>query len=98
MAKVICDISMSLDGYVAGPNPTLEEPLGRGGEQLHEWLVATKAFRERHGMDGGEDGADSRRVEQHVRSIGATIMGRRMFSGGSGTWEDDPNADSWFGA
>jgi dihydrofolate reductase len=97
MTKVICDITMSVDGYVAGPNQTLEQPLGRGGEQLHEWIVATEAFRETHGMDGGEDNADSRRLEEHIRSIGATIMGRRMFSGGSGPWEEDPNAASWFG-
>jgi dihydrofolate reductase len=97
MTKVISDITMSVDGYVAGPNQTLEEPLGRGGEELHTWMVATKAFRERHGMEGGEENADSKRLEEHVRSIGATIMGRRMFSGGSGPWEEDPNAGSWFG-
>ena len=82
---------------VAGPNQTLEQPLGQGGELLHEWLVATKAFRDTHGMAGGEDNGDSRLIEEHLRSIGATIMGRRMFSGGAGPWEDDPNADSWFG-
>jgi dihydrofolate reductase len=97
MTKVICDITMSVDGYVAGPNQTLDQPLGRGGDRLHEWIVATKAFREAHGMDGGEDNADSRRLEEHIGSIGATIMGRRMFSGGSGPWEEDPNAASWFG-
>ena len=58
MAKVTCDLSMSLDGYVAGPNQTLEEPLGRGGERLHEWAFRLKAFRERHGMEGGEPGPD----------------------------------------
>src|SRR5262245_16887648 len=97
MAKVICDITMSVDGYVAGPEQTLEEPLGRGGEQLHEWIVATKAFHQTHGMDGGEDNADSKRLEEHLRSIGSTIMGRRMFTGGSGPWEQDPNAGAWFG-
>lgn len=97
MAKLISDITMSLDGYVAGPNPTLEEPLGRGGDQLHEWLTATKAWREPHGLTGGEDNADSQVVAEHLRSIGATIMGRRMFSGGSGSWKEDPKADSWFG-
>ena len=68
MTRVICDITMSVNGYVAGPDRTLEQPLGRGGEQLHEWIVATKAFRETHGMDGGEDNADSRRLEEHVSS------------------------------
>ena len=97
MTKLISDITMSVDGYVAGPDPTLEQPLGRSGEQLHEWIVATKSWREAHGMDDGQDNADSRLLEKHLGSIGATIMGRRMFSGGSGPWEEDPNAAGWFG-
>jgi dihydrofolate reductase len=97
MTKLISDITMSVDGYVAGPDPTLEEPLGRGGEQLHEWIIATRAWRETHGMEGGEDNADSKLLEERLSSIGATVMGRRMFSGGSGPWEEDPNADAWFG-
>jgi dihydrofolate reductase len=97
MAALILDISMSLDGFVAGPDPTLEQPLGAGGETLHEWAFATRAFRERHDMDGGEEGVDSHVMEDHVRRIGATIMGRRMFSGGEGPWEEDPKADAWWG-
>jgi dihydrofolate reductase len=97
MSKVTMEISMSLDGYVAGPNQTLEQPLGEGGERLHEWLVGLKSFRERHGLDGGEDNADSRMVAETVAATGAVLMGRRMFSGGSGPWEEDPNADGWWG-
>jgi dihydrofolate reductase len=97
MPKLILDISMSLDGYVAGPNQTLEEPLGAGGERLHEWVFNTKAWREPHGMEGGEENQDSDVIAEHVGSIGATIMGRRMFSGGEGPWEDDPNRDAWWG-
>jgi len=97
MAKVSCDLSMSLDGYVAGPNQTLEEPLGHGGERLHEWLFGLKAFRERHGMDGGEPGPDNDIVEEWNDASGAVVMGRRMFSGGDGPWEGDPNADGWWG-
>jgi dihydrofolate reductase len=97
MAKLILDISMSLDGFVAGPNQTLEEPLGRGGEQLHEWVVATKSWRQGHGLPGGETTVDDEVVAEHLREIGATMMGRRMFSGGSGSWDDDPNADGWWG-
>jgi dihydrofolate reductase len=97
MAKVTCDLSMSLDGYVAGPNPTLEEPLGRGGERLHEWAFRLKAFREQHGMEGGESGPDNDVVTEWQSSSGAVVMGRRMFSGGEGPWEDDPNADAWWG-
>ena len=50
MAKLTLDISMSLDGFVAGPNQTLDEPLGKGGEQLHEWVIVTQARRESHGL------------------------------------------------
>jgi dihydrofolate reductase len=97
MAKVTCDLSMSLDGYVAGPNQTLEEPLGHGGERLHEWALRLKAFRERHGMEGGEPGPDNDIVEEWLDASGAVVMGRRMFSGGDGPWKDDPNADGWWG-
>lgn len=97
MPDLILDISVSLDGYVAGPNATLEEPLGQGGEQLHEWVIATKAWREEHGREGGEEGSDSELVAELVGQAAATIMGRRMFSGGEGPWESDPNADAWWG-
>src|SRR5688572_6096495 len=97
MARLTFDISMSLDGFIAGPNQTLEQPLGEGGEQLHEWAVALASFRERHGMSGGETGADDDVWRELRASQGAVVMGRRMFSGGAGPWEDDPNADGWWG-
>jgi dihydrofolate reductase len=97
MARLICNISMSLDGFVAGPNPSLEDPLGEGGEQLHEWVIATQAWREQHGRSGGEANVDSEMTEESVQITGATVMGRRMFSGGAGGWEDDPRADGWWG-
>jgi dihydrofolate reductase len=97
MGKLFIDISTSLDGFVAGPNQTLDEPLGRGGEQLHEWVFGLKAWREPHGLDGGETGPASELVEKSLARTGATIMGRRMFSGGEGPWEDDPNPDAWWG-
>ena len=97
MPKLKLDISMSLDGFVAGPNQTLEEPLGRGGEQLHEWAFGALAWREAHGMEGGETNVDSEVVEDAIAGVGATVMGRRMFSGGAGPWEDDPKADAWWG-
>jgi dihydrofolate reductase len=90
-------ISMSLDGFVAGPNQTLEEPLGEGGEQLHEWAIAVASWRESHGLEGGERNVDDEVLREHTDSIGATIMGRRMFSGGEGPWEEDPNSDAWWG-
>ena len=97
MSKVKLDISMSLDGYVAGPDPTLEDPLGKGGEQLHEWIIGLASWREPHGRTGGERNADDDLVREGRESTGAVIMGRRMFSGGKGPWEDDPKADGWWG-
>src|SRR3954451_10267371 len=97
MGQLILDISISLDGYVAGPDPSLDEPLGRGGEGLHEWVLATRAWREAHGMEGGESGVDSELTAEYVARQAATIMGRRMFSNGSGPWEDDPKANGWWG-
>lgn len=97
MGKVVLDISMSLDGFVAGPTPTLEQPLGEGGERLHEWAIGLASWRERHGLSGGERNPSSEVVEEGLASTGAVVMGRRMFSGGGGPWEDDPNADGWWG-
>jgi dihydrofolate reductase len=94
---VTFEITMSLDGFVAGPNQTLEEPLGRGGEQLHDWVVQTAAWRERHGQEGGEENADSEVMAESIARQGAVVMGRRMFSSGSGPWEDDPKRDGWWG-
>jgi dihydrofolate reductase len=97
MAKLKLDISMSLDGFVAGPDITLEEPLGEGGELLHEWIVALASWKEMHGQTGGERNADDDLYREALSKNGAVIMGRRMFSGGEGPWEDDPKADGWWG-
>lgn len=97
MGKVVAEISTSLDGYVAGPNPTLENPLGEGGDQLHEWAVRLKSWRETHGLPGGETGPDDELLAKSVSATGAVVMGRQMFSGGEGPWEDDGNANGWWG-
>jgi dihydrofolate reductase len=97
MTKLTLDISMSLDGFIAGPNQTLEEPLGKGGERLHDWVTRLEAWREPHGLEGGETNADSEVVTEALAAAGAIVMGRRMFSGGEGRWDDDPNADAWWG-
>lgn len=90
---------MSLDGYVAGPNQSEEDPLGEGGEQLHDWVTRLKAWRELHGMEGGEDNVSSAIVEEEKDNVGAEIMGRGMFGppkGGpwdeswQGWWGEDP--------
>ena len=90
---------MSVDGFVAGPNPSLEDPLGEGGERIHEWLYELASFKERHGEEGGEANADSDLVDETLAATGATVMGRNMFSGGfgPGPWEEDPNPDGWWG-
>jgi dihydrofolate reductase len=97
VGRVYLDISVSLDGFVAGPSPTLEEPLGKRGEELHEWIVALESWRERHGMSGGETGPENDLLAGSVADQGAVVMGRKMFSGGRGPWEDDPKADGWWG-
>jgi dihydrofolate reductase len=97
MPDLILDISVSLDGFVAGPNPTLDDPLGQGGMQLHEWVFGTKSWREAHGQEGGDESADSDLAAELIAQASATIMGRHMFSGGDGPWESDPNSRGWWG-
>jgi dihydrofolate reductase len=97
MSKLIADLSISLDGFVAGPDPSMKDPLGIGGEQLHEWAFAAFAWREVHGHTGGEKNADSDLIAALNARVGAGIMGRKMYSGGSGPWEDDENARGWWG-
>jgi dihydrofolate reductase len=97
MGKLIFGISMSLDGFVAGPNQTLEEPLGEGGEDLHEWITRLASWRQQHGLSGGDTGPDDEIAKETIGRHGAFVMGRRMFSGGAGPWKDDSNADGWWG-
>ncbi|MDX6717904.1 MAG: hypothetical protein QOJ63_158 [Solirubrobacteraceae bacterium] len=95
MARVRFQISMSLDGFVAGPNQSEENPLGEGGMRLHEWVFPLAAWRASHGQEGGEVNASTEFVEASRESIGATVMGRNMF-GGRGPWGDEP-WDGWWG-
>jgi dihydrofolate reductase len=96
MSKVRVHISCSLDGYVAGPNQTQEDPLGEGGEQLHDWLIAIKAWREPHRMEGGEENASSPVMAEVDANVGAEIMGRGKFGPASrGLWGDDPWPGWW---
>ena len=89
------NISMSLDGYIAGPDPGPEQPLGAGGEGLHEWALESRAWRQSHGREGGSEGADSEIIKEQVSRGGATIMGRGMFGGGPGPWGDEPWPGWW---
>ncbi len=97
MAKLRLEITMSLDGFVAGPDRTVEQPLGTGGESLHEWVVKLASWRESHGQEGGERGEEDELFRESLDRTGAFLMGRRMFSGGEGIWEDDPVAGGWWG-
>ena len=95
MGKLRLDISISLDGYVAGPNPSEENPLGIGGEQLHEWAFGLEAWRKPHGLEGGEVNESTPVIEESHANVGATVMGRNMF-GGEGSWDAKP-WDGWWG-
>lgn len=82
MGRLIADISMSLDGFIAGPNDSVD--------QLHEWLYDLAGWRVPHGLEGGNSGTDSDVVEEVVSNTGAVIMGRRLFDLGEGPWGDNP--------
>ena len=87
-------MTMSLDGYVAGPDQSLDDPLGTGGLPLHEWAFATRSFRQTHGLDGGETGLDDDHAKWDA-NIGATIMGRNMFGPVRGPWGDETWTGWW---
>jgi dihydrofolate reductase len=89
MSKLRFNITMSLDGFVAGPDQSEDDPLGVGGEQLHEWALPLAAFREPHGREGGEVNASSAVIEETLENVGAAVMGRNMFGGGPGPWSGD---------
>jgi dihydrofolate reductase len=95
MSKVRFGLSMSLDGYAAGPEQSLENPLGVGGEHLHDWAFELAAWRAQHGLEGGEVNASAQVVEESVANVGAYLMGRKMFGGGSGAW--DKRWRGWWG-
>jgi dihydrofolate reductase len=96
VARLRFQISVSLDGFVAGPNQSEEHPLGEGGEQLHEWVLKLAAWRGPHGREGGETNASSAVFEETLENIGATVMGRNMFGGGPGPWGEEP-WNGWWG-
>ena len=96
MARLRFYVSMSVDGFSAGPNPSEEQPLGEGGEQLHEWALELEAWRKPHGLEGGEVNASSDAIEGALDNVGATVMGRNMFGGGPGPWGQDP-WEGWWG-
>jgi dihydrofolate reductase len=98
VSKLRLKISMSLDGFVAGPNQSVDNPLGVGGMRLHEWLVGLTAWRATHGLEGGDVNESSRVVEESIENIGATIMGRNMFGGHPGPWDAGNPWNGWWGS
>src|SRR5687767_4905422 len=88
-------ISVSLDGFAAGPEQSVDDPLGIGGEQLHEWVIELDTWLAEHGRDGGVTNASSPVVEEAAANVGAVVMGRNMFGGGPGGW--DPEWRGWWG-
>ena len=96
MAKLrVHNLAMSVDGYAAGPDQSLEQPLGVGGRRLHEWVFETRSGRRMIGEDGGTEGVDDRFIAEGVAGIGATIMGRNMFGPVRGSWPDDEWRGWW---
>jgi len=95
MSRLRCQISISLDGFVAGPNQSEENPLGVGGERLHDWVVPLAAWRQSHGEQGGEVNESTRILEESIENIGAAVMGRNMFGPVRGAWGDEQWRGWW---
>ena len=89
MGKVTVDISMSLDGFIAGPNDSVENPLGDGGERIHEWVYDLASWRERHGIAGGRTDTDAEVLDEAFENTGAVVIGKRMLDVANG-WGDNP--------
>ncbi len=98
MSKLRLKISMSLDGFVAGPNQSVNNPLGVGGMRLHEWVFPLAVWRTLQGLQGGETSESTQVVEESMANIGATIMGRNMFGGHPGPWNAIQPWNGWWGA
>ena len=92
----VCSFSVSLDGYGAGPEQSLDNPLGIGGETLHEWVFPTRTFRKMSGRDDGSTGVDDDYAARGFAGVGAWIMGRNMFGPVRGAWPD-ANWKGWWG-
>ncbi len=97
MSRLRFKISMSLDGFLGGPNQSVDHPLGIGGGRLHEWVFPLAAWRGMHGLDGGEVNVSTKVVEESLANIGATVMGRNMFGGHPGPWNATSPWNGWWG-
>lgn len=90
MTTVTADLAITLDGYVAGPNVTLDSPGGDGAEPIFEWIHTLASWRERQGLTGGEENRDSELVREWFDATGAVVMGRTMYDTGEEFWGDNP--------
>lgn len=90
------NFTISLDGYGAGPDQGVDNPLGVGGEALHDWIVATRSWRQMHGKEGGAGGVDDDFAARGLEKVGAWILGRNMFGPIRGPWPD-MNWNGWWG-
>ncbi len=97
MSRLRFRISMSLDGFIAGPRQSVDDPLGAGGMRLHEWVFPLAVWRSTHGLEGGEVNESSQVVEESLEDVGATIMGRNMFGGHPGPWDAKQPWEGWWG-
>jgi len=96
VSKVKCQISISADGYLAGPNQGEEHPLGEGGMALHEWVFELRSWRESHGREGGETNVSDEILSEAITNTGAVVMGRNMFGPVRGPWTE-PLWNGWWG-
>ncbi|HEY4735526.1 MAG TPA: dihydrofolate reductase family protein [Gemmatimonadaceae bacterium] len=97
MSKLRLRMSMSIDGFVAGPNQSMDDPLGLGGTRLHEWVFPLAVWRSGHGMEGGTTDASTQVIEESLVNVGATIMGRNMFGPVRGEWNTEKQWKGWWG-
>jgi dihydrofolate reductase len=96
VSKLRFRIAMSLDGYVAGPNQSVDDPIGVGGTRLHEWVFPLAVWRSTHGITGGVVDASTPVLEESLVNLGATIMGRNMFGPVRGPWDPDKPWTGWW--
>ena len=97
MSRTCFKVSISLDGFMAGPDQSIEHPLGVGGDQLHQWMYELEAWRAEHGLEGGIENESTDEIQAMFEDVGAIVMGRNMFGGYPGPWKTDPEWRGWWG-
>src|SRR5579862_6371858 len=97
MSKLRLKLSISFDGFAAGPHQSVDNPLGIGGMRLHEWVFGLAAWRGPQGLAGGDVNESTQVIEESLVNIGATVMGRNMFGGHPGGWKSDAPWNGWWG-